>query len=73
MEFSSDDKEKIELFISCRSLKNLDTFSKSDPQVIVSMVNNNHLSEIGRTEVVQNNLNPNFAKSFIIGNNILKF
>jgi len=26
-----DDREKIEIFVSGRSLKNMDTFSKSDP------------------------------------------
>ena len=30
-------KSEIELYISCRKLKDLDTFSKSDPYVIVYM------------------------------------
>ena len=30
-----DDREKIELFLSGRKLKNLDTFSKSDPYINV--------------------------------------
>ena len=28
-----DDREKVELFFSCRKLKDLDTFSKSDPKL----------------------------------------
>jgi hypothetical protein len=34
---NQDDREKIEIFISCRSLANLDTFSKSDPFVVMSI------------------------------------
>lgn len=36
-----DDREKIEMFVSCRSLKNCDTFSKSDPQVIFKVKHDN--------------------------------
>ena len=31
-----DDREQVEIFFSCRKLKNLDTFSKSDAKVIFS-------------------------------------
>jgi hypothetical protein len=30
-DINSDEVEKIEIFISCRSLKDMDTMSKSDP------------------------------------------
>ena len=61
-----DDREQIELFISCRSLKDMDVMSKSDPQVIMSVQNNanKQWTEVGRTECIDNNLNPDFAKTF---------
>ena len=61
-------RERIEIFISCRSLKNMDTFSKSDPQVIVYMRTNQSTpwSEVTRTECISDNLNPNFSKTLII-------
>lgn len=31
-----DDREKVELFFSCRKLKDMDTFSKSDPNLLLS-------------------------------------
>ncbi|KRX08060.1 C2 domain [Pseudocohnilembus persalinus] len=69
---NNSDREKIELFISCRSLLDKDTFSKSDPYVVIQMemTNPNNgqkmFQEIGRTEVVKDNLNPNFQKSIQI-------
>lgn len=51
---------KVELGISGRKLKDLDTFSKSDPQCMVyEMVNNNWVLK-GKTEQIMNNLNPDF-------------
>lgn len=60
--------QKIEISISCRSLKDTDVFSKSDPQVIFRMKNpsTGKWFDVGRTEVIQNNLNPNFKKIFSI-------
>jgi len=57
-----DGHQKVDLYISCRGLKDTDVLSKSDPQVIV------YLSgvEIGKTEVVRDNLNPDFKKSFSV-------
>ena len=61
-------QQKIEISISCRSLKDTDVFSKSDPQVIFKMKNasNGKWFELGRTEVIKNNLNPNFKKIFSV-------
>jgi len=57
---------KVELYISCRKLKDLDVFSKSDP--IVHMLTWNERSrqwvKFGETELINNNLNPDFKKSF---------
>ncbi|CAD8190196.1 unnamed protein product [Paramecium octaurelia] len=61
-----ESQQKLELFISCRGLANMDTFSKSDPYVIMYVKRNNQWSEVGRTEIIKDNLNPNFSKSFII-------
>lgn len=64
--YSNQDREKIELFVSCRSLKNMDVMSKSDPQVILYFKNpqTNRWFEQGRTEIIKDNLNPNFFKTF---------
>ena len=68
MDFSSSqqDRQKVEFFISCRSLKNLDSLSKSDPQVILYFQNpqNHKWFEQARTEIIKDNLNPNFFKTF---------
>ena len=69
MEANSSLSERIELFLSCRNLKDLDVFSKSDPYVKVSFkrdFTHNNFAVMGRTETIQNNLNPNFTKSFVI-------
>lgn len=52
---------KVQLILSARSLVDSDTFSKSDPYCVVSMLNQttNSYVEVGRTEVIRNNLNPN--------------
>ena len=57
---------KVELFISCRKLKDLDVFSKSDPIVHMHSWNerNRNWVKTGETELINNNLNPDFKKSF---------
>ena len=56
---------KLELFISARDLQNKDTFSKSDPFCLVSLqpAGSTAYSDIDRTEVVQDNLNPDWQKT----------
>jgi hypothetical protein len=59
----------VELSISCKDLPDCDIVTKSDPQVIVYMLDlngNEKLCEIGRTEVIQDNLNPKFAKKILL-------
>uniref|UniRef100_A0A8P4KME8 Copine 8 n=1 Tax=Dicentrarchus labrax TaxID=13489 RepID=A0A8P4KME8_DICLA len=60
---------KVEITVSCRNLLDRDTFSKSDPSKI------HHLSLclspivtrfFGRTEVIDNTLNPDFVRKFIL-------
>jgi len=59
---------KVELHISCRKLKDLDVFSKSDPVCHFFLWNERTRSwtRFGHTEVVNNNLNPDFEKYFTI-------
>ena len=54
---------KVDLYIQCRKLKDLDVFSKSDPQVRISLKDSPAAAtwkKIGETEVIENNLNPDF-------------
>lgn len=48
----------VELSISCNKLKDLDHFSKSDPAVFLYEKKNREWVKLGRTEVIDNNLNP---------------
>ena len=59
---------KVELFICARDLQDMDTFSKSDPFCVVYSQNkkSNKYLEVGRTEIIMNNLNPNWSKSIIV-------
>ena len=59
---------KVQISISCRNLVDLDTFSKSDPVVHVSIKDNKAkpYSLLGKTEQIDNNLNPDFTKTFTI-------
>ncbi|CAM9486288.1 unnamed protein product [Ectocarpus sp. 6 AP-2014] len=55
---------RLQLSISCKGLVNMDTFSKSDPFVLVKLhspSDSNETKEIGRTEIISNSLDPNFV------------
>lgn len=57
---------RVELSLSCRNLQDKDFIGKSDPFVVVyKRVGGNNVNigwtEIGRTEIVANNLNPQFV------------
>ena len=55
---------KVDLFISCQKLVNLDNFSKTDPYVKVFMKEEKGTwNEIGETEKQQNDLDPEFKES----------
>ncbi|KAL5473575.1 hypothetical protein EMCRGX_G028072 [Ephydatia muelleri] len=61
----SDTSSKVELSISCSNLKNLDYFSKSDPAVFLyTRGREAGWVKVGRTEVIDNNLNPKFSTTF---------
>ncbi|XP_053268228.1 copine-3 isoform X2 [Pleuronectes platessa] len=58
---------KVALSISCQNLLDMDTFSKSDPLCVLFMNSSGpHWCEIGRTEKINNSLNPSFSKTFVI-------
>ncbi|ORX82968.1 copine-8 [Anaeromyces robustus] len=65
---------KVEIRISCKDLPKFDTFSKSDPKVFIFIEKKNYTGndvtslweKIDSTEVVKNNENPVFTKSFFI-------
>ncbi|KAH9425744.1 Copine-9 [Dermatophagoides pteronyssinus] len=62
---------QIEMTISCRSLMNRDILSKSDPFCLVLMKDSwqEKFFELGRTETIQDTLNPEWVKKFIINYN----
>ena len=63
------DSEPIKLFFSCKKIKDADVFSKSDPYVKIyryvesNKMNGTQIQFIDRTEVIQDNLNPDFEKA----------
>uniref|UniRef100_A0AAR2LTC9 C2 domain-containing protein n=1 Tax=Pygocentrus nattereri TaxID=42514 RepID=A0AAR2LTC9_PYGNA len=66
---------KVEMTVSCRNLLDRDTFSKSDPSKLFPLYLSlgSHLyhrfmlfSYFGRTEVIDNTLNPDFVRKFIL-------
>ncbi|XP_066527457.1 copine-9 [Hoplias malabaricus] len=65
---SSVPATKIEVTVSCRSLLDVDTFSKSDPVVVlyVQGIGTKEWREFGRTEVIENTLNPDFVRKFVL-------
>ncbi|XP_056887116.1 copine-8-like isoform X2 [Takifugu flavidus] len=65
---SSVPATKIEVTVSCRNLLDMDTFSKSDPVVVlyVQGLGTKEWREFGRTEVIDNTLNPDFVRKFVL-------
>lgn len=57
----------IELSISCRDLTDMDVFSKSDPFCVLYLKDTHEVWNcLGRTETIDNTLNPEFQKKFIL-------
>ncbi|XP_032895492.1 copine-8 isoform X1 [Amblyraja radiata] len=59
---------KVEISVSCRKLLDRDTFSKSDPLCVLYLqgVGNKEWREYGRTEAIDNTLNPDFVRKFLL-------
>lgn len=54
----------IEIHVSCKKLVKLDVGSQSDPMCVLFAKQNNRFTEVSRTEVIWNDPNPNFVRSF---------
>ncbi|XP_052396133.1 copine-9-like isoform X2 [Carassius gibelio] len=65
---SSVPATKIEITVSCRNLLDADTFSRSAPVVVlyVQGIGTKEWREFGRTEVIDNTLNPDFVRKFVL-------
>ncbi|XP_038605281.1 copine-5 isoform X1 [Tachyglossus aculeatus] len=65
---SSIPATKVEVTVSCRNLLDKDTFSKSDPMCVMYTqgIETKQWREFGRTEVIDNTLNPDFVRKFIL-------
>ncbi|RIA94905.1 Copine-domain-containing protein [Glomus cerebriforme] len=60
---------QVELKLSCRDLSDLDYLSKSDPQIVLlakDVRTQKWKPTNQQTEIIMNDLNPNFVKSFIV-------
>ena len=57
---------KVNLYISGRELKDLDTFSKSDPVCRLYEKRNGQWISVGQTERINDNLNPNFEQAITV-------
>ena len=55
---AQDTCSKVELSVSCAGLADLDVFSKSDPVVFLYERHGRDWIKLGRTEMIDNNLNP---------------
>ena len=61
---------KVELHVSCGNLRDRDILSKSDPMVVMfQQIRHDDVIkwvEMDRTEIIKDDLNPSFVKSFIV-------
>ncbi|MGH0128759.1 UNVERIFIED_CONTAM: hypothetical protein FKN15_044111 [Acipenser sinensis] len=55
---------RVELRVSCKNLLGRETLSKSNPCVLIKLLNEGVWSELGRTEVMRSTLSPLFSKVF---------
>ena len=59
--------QKLSLAFKATTLPNMDTFSKSDPFcVLYKLDTSNRWKEIGKTEVIHDNLNPEWVKKILV-------
>ena len=57
---------KLSLGFKCEELPNMDTMSYSDPFVVFFKQSGNLWQKIGITEVIHDNLNPEFVKKILV-------
>ena len=65
---SSNPTSMVELSLSCNKLADMDTFSKSDPFAVLYLkdTRSGHWVYVDRTETIDNTLNPQWAKKFVL-------
>ncbi|KPI88862.1 copine i-like protein [Leptomonas seymouri] len=56
----ADTHTVVQVYIACKKLRDTDVTSKSDPYAVLYEVTGSRTAEVGRTEVIRNNLNPQF-------------
>ncbi|KAK2186177.1 hypothetical protein NP493_212g08002 [Ridgeia piscesae] len=58
----------VEVTVSCRNLADMDVFSKSDPMCVLYTIPyaTEEWAQYGSTEIIWNNLNPNFVTKFVM-------
>jgi hypothetical protein len=62
-----DEKERIEIFVSCRNLDDLDFITVTDSFLIVKLIENNQPEkQVLKTKVYWNDLNPNYAETVVV-------
>ncbi|KAI9136448.1 Copine-domain-containing protein [Paraphysoderma sedebokerense] len=66
LDLSGSNQSTVEIRVSCKNLPNLDVFSKSDPQCILYYRQDSRWVEFGRTEMIWDNLNPQFVTPLIV-------
>jgi len=59
------DRQQVELYFSCRGLLDLDLLSKSDSMIKVYLCSKKGWSLLGKTEVIHDNLNPDYSTSIV--------
>jgi len=55
---------EVELSIECTGLRDMDTLSKSDPMCVAYALEGDRWTRLGSTEIIWDNLNPKWAKTF---------
>lgn len=58
---SSSPSQKLSLSFACKDLPNMDTFSLSDPFLVLYKQQGNMWHKLGQTEVIHDNLNPQWV------------
>lgn len=58
--------QKLSLSFSCENLPNTDTFSLSDPLLVLFKAQGNVWVKIGQTETIHDTLNPNFVTKITV-------
>ena len=62
----SEFKKNMELWFSCEKLPKMDTFSLTNPMIVSFQWKDNGWSEIGKTEIIPESLNPKFVKTLLV-------